>query len=45
MHYKISFRQKKNSAKLGVNITVSSNPKKKIDVYKNGVRDSTDALH
>ncbi len=38
MHYKISLRQKKNAAKLGVNITVSSNPKKKIDVYKNGVK-------
>ena len=35
MTYKITDYSKKQASKYGVKITVSTNPKKKIDVYKN----------
>jgi hypothetical protein len=36
MTYKITEYSKNQASKYGVKITVSSNPKKKIDVYKDG---------
>ena len=36
MSYKISKRHLLNASKLGVTITISSNPRKKLDVYRNG---------
>lgn len=36
MVYTISEYSKKQAKKLGVEITVSSNPKKKLDVFKDG---------
>ena len=36
MVYTISEYSKKQAKKLGVEITISSNPKKKLDVFKDG---------
>ena len=38
MRYIITSRQKRNAKRIGVKIKVSSNPKKKISVYKDGVK-------
>jgi len=36
--YIITSRQKRNAIRIGVKIKLSNNPKKKISVYKNGVK-------
>jgi hypothetical protein len=41
MAYQITQRQRNNAKKLGVTIQSSSNPSKKLDVLKNGVKIAT----
>ena len=36
MAYQITIRQRQNAKRLGVSLKSSSNPSKKLDVYKNG---------
>jgi hypothetical protein len=38
MTYRITDYSRNQARKLGVSIRLSSNPKKKLDVYKNGVK-------
>jgi hypothetical protein len=38
MTYRITDYSRNQAKKLGVSIRLSSNPKKKLDVYKNGVK-------